>query len=470
MAPSPTGEYHVGHIRTLLYNYAFAKKYNGQFIIRIEDTDRQRFVKGATEKILQVIKDYGFDWDEGPEKGGKHGPYIQTERLDIYKKYADKLIEKGFAYYCFCSEERLIEMRKIQKINSELPKYDRKCLQLSKEQVKKRLETGEEYVVRMKIPDNEVIVWADFIRGKISVLGKDIDDQVLIKSDGIPTYHFAVVVDDHLMEISHVMRGQDWIPSTPKQVLLYRFFGWETPVFVHLTDLMDPDRKGKMSKRYGSVFAKNFLDEGYLPEALLNFLMLLGWNPGDEREFFSLNEFIKEFSLERLHKKAPAFDKKKLDYFNKHYIQKKNDKELTKLLKVFLPKIDDNILLYLAPLLRERITKLSDVVELTRFLFEEVEYEKEMLLQRGATKKLVIEMMDKTIKLLEEMEKWDDVKNFQKKLLDLIKRNDWNTGQFFMVFRVALSGQKITPPIVECLSVLGKDKTIERLKKAIGIL
>ena len=196
MAPSPTGEYHVGHIRTLLYNYAFVRKHNGQFIIRIEDTDRKRFVKDAEEKILQVIKDYGFDWDEGPEKGGPYGPYVQTKRLDIYKKYADELIEKGHAYYCFCSEKRLAEMRKIQKINGKLPKYDRKCLQLSNQQVKKKLEAGEEYVIRMKIPDNEVIVWTDFIRGKISVPSKDIDDQVLIKSDGIPTYHFAVVIHD----------------------------------------------------------------------------------------------------------------------------------------------------------------------------------------------------------------------------------------------------------------------------------
>ena len=241
------------------------------------------------------------------------------------------------------------------------------------------------------------------------------------------------------MKISHVMRGQDWIPSTPKQILLYRFFGWEAPVLIHLTDIMDPNRKGKMSKRYGSVFAQSFLDEGYLPEALLNFLMLLGWNPGDEREFFSLDEFIHEFSLERLHKKAPAFDRKKLNHFNRHYIQKKSDKELAKLLRTFLPKVDDKILLYLAPLLKERITKLSDVVELTKFLFEEVEYEKEMLLQRGATKELVIEMMNKARSVILDVRDEKNVKKIQERLLDLIKKNNWNTGQFFMIFRVALS-------------------------------
>jgi len=470
MAPSPTGEYQIGNMRTLLYNYAFARKNKGQFIIRIEDTDRKRLVAGAQERMFEVIRDYGFDWDEGPKKGGKYGPYIQTERLGIYKKYTDQLIKNGFAYCCFCSEERLDEMRKSQKADGKLPKYDRKCLQLSKSEVEKRLKAGEKYVIRMKVPDNEVIVWTDFIRGKISVPSKDIDDQVLIKSDGIPTYHFAVVIDDHLMEISHIMRGQAWIPSTPKQVILYKCFGWNIPVFAHLTDLMDPERRGKISKRHGSWSARNFLNDGYLPEALLNFLMLLGWNPGDEREFFSLDEFIEEFSLERLHKKAPAFDRKKLDYFNKHYIQKKSDKELAKLLKTFLPKVDDEILLYLAPLLKERITRLSDAVELTKFLFEEIKYDKEMLLQRGATKELVTEMMDKTTELLKETKNWDDVVNIQNKLLELIKKNNWNTGQYFMVFRVALSGQKITPPIVECLPILGRDKTIKRLERAVNTL
>ena len=251
MAPSPTGEYHIGHIRTLLYNYAFAKKNNGDFIIRIEDTDQKRLVDGAREKILEVIKDYGFDWDEGPDKGGPYAPYTQTKRLDIYKKYAQQLIDSDHAYYCFCSEDRLSQMREKQKKTGKLPKYDRHCLSLSQSEIKKKIANGEKYVIRMKIPDDRTVVWEDLIRGKIKVSSQDIDDQILIKSDGIPTYHFAVVVDDHLMKISHVMRGQGWIPSTPKQILLYEFFRWKAPVFVHLTDLMDPDRKGKMSKRHG---------------------------------------------------------------------------------------------------------------------------------------------------------------------------------------------------------------------------
>ncbi|RLC35494.1 glutamate--tRNA ligase [Candidatus Shapirobacteria bacterium] len=469
MAPSPTGEYHIGHIRTLLYNYAFAKKHKGSFIIRIEDTDQKRLVKGAKDKILKVIKDYGFDWDEGPKKGGPYGPYIQTQRLDIYKKYAQQLIDEGKAYYCFCSSKRLDKMRQEQKKRGELPKYDRRCLSLSKEEIEKKIRNGESYVIRMKIPDNRIIEWEDVIRGKIKVPSKDIDDQVLIKSDGIPTYHFAVVIDDHLMKISHIMRGQSWIPSAPKQALLYEFFGWQAPVFVHLTVLMDPDGKGKMSKRHGSVFAKSFLDEGYLAEALLNFLMLLGWNPGTNQEFFSLDEFIKIFSLEKLHKSPATFDRKKLNYFNKHYIQEKSNEDLAKLLKKFLPQVSLKILIELSPLVKERITKLSEVVELTKFLFKPIDYPVEMLLQRGADKKLVKEMMSGAIEVLVNLTEWGETKITQEKLLKLIKDNGWNVGQFFMIFRVALSGQKITPPIIDCLKILGKEKCLKRLKKATEI-
>jgi len=465
IAPSPTGEYHIGHLRTCLYDYALAKKYNGQFIIRIEDTDQKRHVEGAEEKIFKVIKDYGINWDEGPDVGGPYAPYTQTERLEIYQKYIKELLDKGFAYYCFCTEERLVEMREIQKATKQIPRYDQHCLHLSKEEIQKNLDNKVPYVIRMVIPKNETIVFEDIIRGKIKFNTNEIDDQVLVKSNGIPTYHFAVVVDDHLMNITHIFRGEEWITSTPKQILLYRYFGWELPKFAHLTVLLDPSGHGKMSKRKGSVFARSFLEDGYLPEAMLNFLMLLGWNPGDNQEFFTLDQFVEAFSLEHLHKKSPIFDRKKLDYFNGYYLRQKTDQELAILFKKFLLQASDEQIKILVPVLKERIVKLSDLVVQTKFLFENVEYDKELLLKKGTDAKLAIEMLNKSKEIISS--NFDDL---SVKIMDLIKINNWNIGEFFMVFRVAICGTVFTPPVVECLPALGQEKTLEKLDLAISKL
>ncbi len=461
IAPSPTGEYHIGHLRTCLYDYALAKKNNGQFVIRIEDTDQKRLVPGAQERILQDIKDYGLSWDEGPDIGGPYGPYIQTQRLNIYQKYIKELLDKGLAYYCFCTEERLSEMRQVQKAAHQIPKYDRHCLHLSKEEIENKLKNGEPYVIRMRVPDSQVITFNDAVRGKISINTKDMDDQVLIKSDGIPTYHFAVVIDDHLMNISHIFRGEEWITSTPKQILLYQFFNWEIPTFAHLTVLMDPSGQGKMSKRRGSVSARSFLDDGYLPEALLNFLMLLGWNPGDNRELFTLDEFVQEFSLERLHKKSPLFDRKKLDYFNALYIRQKSDEELFPYFKKFLPQATDEQIKILIPVLKERLVKFSDLPETTKFLFTDIDYPVELLLKKGTDPKLAAEMLSQSIKLL------SDFTDLNPRILNLIKENSWNTGEFFMLFRVAICGSAFTPPVVDCLPALGQEGAIRKLKLAL---
>jgi len=469
MAPSPTGEYHIGHIRTLLYNYAFAKKNNGQFIIRIEDTDQKRLVAGAQQRILDVIKDYGLSWDEGPDIGGPYTPYVQTQRLDIYKKYIQELLENNRAYYCFCSSERLIEVRETQKALKKVPKYDRHCLNLTKEEVEEKLKQGTPYVIRMKVPDNEVIVFNDVIRGEVKINTNEIDDQVLIKSDGIPTYHFAVVIDDRLMNITHVIRGDEWISSAPKQVLLYRYFNWELPFFAHLPVFLDPSGKGKMSKRHGSVSARSFLDDGYLPEALLNFLMLLGWNPGDNREFFTLDEFIVEFSLDHLHKKQPIFDRKKLDYFNGYYIRKKSNEELFVLFKKYLPQADSKTITALIPILKERIVKLIDLTEQTKFLFEDVQYEPGLLLQKNITNDLAKAMLNQAKSLLAQIDTFD-FSVLQEKIMDMIKTNNWNTGQFFMVFRVAICGVIFTPPVVDCLPILGKESTLRKLDIALAKL
>ncbi|MEI8067507.1 MAG: glutamate--tRNA ligase [Candidatus Shapirobacteria bacterium] len=467
IAPSPTGELHIGTLRTILYDYALAKQNNGQFILRIEDTDQKRYVEGSEKRLLEVIKDYGLNWDEGPEVGGPYAPYVQTERLDIYKKYIQELLDKGFAYYCFCTQERLDELRENQKAAKQVPKYDQHCLNLSKEEIKKNLDNKVPYTIRMVIPKNETIVFEDIIRGKIKFNSNEIDDQVLIKSNGIPTYHFAAVVDDHLMKISHVFRGEEWLTSTPKHLLLYRYFNWEAPLFAHLTVLLDPDGKGKMSKRSGATHAKSFLDDGYLPEAVLNFLMLLGWNPGDDQEFFTLNEFVKAFSLEHLHKKSPAFDRKKLDYFNGYYLRQKSDQDLALLFKKFLPQATDEQIKTLVPVLKERIVKLSDLESQTKFIFEDINYEKSLLLgykDQILNTELVVDMLSKTKNL------FSDFTNLQERLLDLIKENNWNMGEFFMVLRVAICGSKFTPPVVDCLPALGKEKTINKLDIAISKL
>jgi len=330
IAPSPTGEFHIGSMRTLLYNYAFAKKNGGRLVLRVEDTDRERFVEGSLERALQVIKDFGLNWDEGPEVGGPCSPYFQSQRLKLYKKYAAQLIEQENAYYCFCTKERLDQMRKLQQ-EAHLPvtKYDGFCLKLTPEQVKDNLEKNLPYVIRLKVPQDRILVFNDIILGRIEFPTGDVEDQILLKSDGFPTYHLAVVVDDHLMEITHILRGSEWLASVPKHMLIYEYLGWEMPATGHLPNLKEVGAGRKMSKRVGDVAAAEFLKNGYLPEALLNFIMLLGWNPGTEREIFSLDEFIKAFSLERIHKSdLVAFDREKLLWFNGYYIRQLSGEEL----------------------------------------------------------------------------------------------------------------------------------------------
>jgi glutamyl-tRNA synthetase len=464
MAPSPTGDLHIGSLRTALYAFAYAKKNHGQFIVRIEDTDQKRLVAGAADRTLQIFKDFHLNYDEGPDIGGSYGPYIQTERLGIYQKHIKDLLTKSLAYPCFCTEERLAEMRNRQKAAKKIPKYDRRCLSLSPAEVQQKITDGEKYVIRLKVPDNETIIFNDLIRGEIKFNSNDIDDQVLIKSNGIPTYHFAVVIDDHLMNISHVIRGEEWISSTPKQIILYKYFGWKTPEFCHLTVLLDPTHSGKMSKRFGSVFARQFLEAGYLPEAMLNFLMLLGWNPGTDREVFSLDDFVSEFSLRHLHVKQPIFDRKKLDYFNGLYIRRLNEIQLFSYFKKFLPQATDQQLKILVPILKDRIVKFGDLPAILKFLFEDIDYDSSVLLQRGATKELVTDMLSQTKKILTN---FSDIQN---KLTNLISQNSWNVGQFFMVFRVVICGATSTPPVVECLPALGKENTLRKLNLALSKL
>ncbi len=459
MAPSPTGEYHIGHIRTVLYNYAFAKKMGGSFIIRIEDTDRTRYVEGAVERILQVIKDYGLSWDEGPDRPGPFGPYTQSERLEIYKKYSDELIQKGNAYYCFCTEERLTAMREEQKAHGVAStKYDRQCLSLSADEVKKNLANNVPHVVRLRIPDNRIISFNDVVFGKISVHTKELDDQILIKSDGFPTYHFAVVVDDHLMEITHVMRGNDWLPSTPKHVLLYEAFGWEMPIHIHLPNLKELGGTKKLSKRFGAVFAREFLDEGYLPEALLNFLMFLGWNPGGEKEIFSLEEFISAFDINKIHKTdLVAFDRTKLAWINGQYMRDLPLEKIVDYLAKYKPNgVSDQKFSSIVELSRDRVKKLADFESFTQFF-----YQKPLVDKTIATPK-VIEHLKAAISALSSMEKFTN-ETVTEKMMETVTINNFKTGEYFMDLRVAVAGSKISPPINESMVILGKEESIKRI-------
>ena len=340
-APSPTGFLHVGGLRTALYNYLFAKHNGGKCILRIEDTDRTRLVENAQENLIRSLRWAGIEFDESPEVGGDFGPYIQSERFDLYKKYGMQLVENGSAYYAFDTAEELDAMRERQQKAGIAPKYDRTVMRneftLGKDNTQKLIADGAAYCIRLKVPHNEEIHFTDLIRGPVSVIGRDVDDQILLKSDGFPTYHLANVVDDHLMAISHVIRGEEWLPSTPKHVLLYRAFGWECPLFAHLPLLLNKD-KTKLSKRQGSVAVEDFIEKGYFKEAFVNFIALLGWNPTSDREIFDFQELINAFSLEKVNKSGAVFDTQKLDWMNKQYLKTLPVPYLVELLKPELVK------------------------------------------------------------------------------------------------------------------------------------
>lgn len=479
MAPSPTGEFHIGGMRTLMYNWAFARNLGGKFILRIEDTDQERYVEGAVDRMLSVIKKYGFDWDEGLQVGGKFGPYVQSERLDIYKKHALELVEKGKAYYCFCTEDRLEKLREEQrKQKKPVTKYDRLCLNLDKEEIEKNLKEGKQYVIRMRIPDDEIIDVEDLILGKMSFPSNDIDDQVLLKSDGFPTYHLGVVVDDHLMEITHILRGREWLASTPKHVLLYRAFGWKEPLFAHLPVLREVDSTRKMSKRLGDVDAASFLKAGYLPEALDNFMMFLGWNPGTEKELYSLDEFIKDFSIEKIQKsEMSAFDRQKLSWFNGLYIRnlplEKLFEKIENWHKEFNVKMESGKFgkvfdLKVLSLVQERLKTLDEFNDITSYFYNKPDVTSEKLSEFS-------ENLDKSKDIiknyLSEYEQISD-EDWKKDYLDKVSHEkllEWNykPKDAFMTLRYAVCGSEFTPPLFDVFNLIGKKETIERLKSVL---
>jgi glutamyl-tRNA synthetase len=476
MAPSPTGEFHIGGLRTLLYDYALAKKSGGKFVLRIEDTDQSRYVEGSVERMMQVIKDYGLSWDEGPEVGGPYEPYYQSQRLEIYKKYALELVEKGKAYYCFCDEERLKNLREEQNSKGLVSKYDKFCLNLSGEEVEKKLSEGTPHVIRLDVPVGETIQFRDEILGDLSFPSDDIDDQVLIKSDGFPTYHLAVVVDDHLMEITHVLRGREWLPSTPKHVLLYKYLGWEMPKFVHLPLLRESDSTKKLSKRSGSVDASEFLKEGYLPEAVLNFLMFLGWNPGTEREIYSLEDFVKDFSIENIQtSEMAAFDRKKLSWFNGMYIRNIDPEELWSRIENWHKKYSKELEikgfsheynLKILEMIRERMKALSEFNDLSSYFYKKPKIDKSAVEKFSGNKDRAKEIIHNYLKTYEDIssENWN-IDYLDKISHDKLEEFSYKPKEAFMTIRYVVSGREFTPPLFDVLGVLGKKETIDRMKK-----
>jgi nondiscriminating glutamyl-tRNA synthetase len=464
-APSPTGYLHVGGHRTALYNYLFARKHGGRFILRIEDTDQSRYVDGAVENLVKSLRAMGLDWDAGPDKDDEKGPYFQSQRREIYNKEITRLLGSGKAYRCFCSADRLEKLRKKQIAEGKAPGYDGLCRRLDPEESEKRADS-EPYVIRMKVPEEGSMKFYDVIRGNVTVEYDRIDDQVLIKSDGFPTYHLANVVDDHYMEVSHVIRGEEWLPSLPKHLLLYESLGWNSPVFAHLPLLLNPD-KSKLSKRQGDVAVEGYLAKGYLPDALNNFLALLGWNPGDDREIFSMDELIALFSLERVNKAGAVFNTEKLDWMNQQYIQAMEDMAYLKearqwLNSVILNERGDAALLTV----KSGLTRFDELPEkLGPFVSEPIlpEDGQGAEMMAAETTQTVLKMLKEKVKE-QPLEKPAD-------FFPLMKSIQKETGikgkNLWMPVRIALTGEMHGPELGAIVYYIGREAILHRLETAL---
>ncbi|MGL5652606.1 MAG: glutamate--tRNA ligase [Paraclostridium sp.] len=479
-APSPTGFVHIGSLRTALYNYLFAKRMGGEYILRVEDTDRTRIVDGAIENMLEAMSWAGVNHTEGVmldenknvTQVGPYGPYIQSERLDIYKGYIQELLDSGKAYYCFCSKERLDKVREQQKEAGETPKYDGHCRNLSKEEVEAKLAAGEEHVIRLKLPENHVIKFTDLVRGETEFNTDELDDQVLIKTDGFPTYHFAVVVDDHMMKITHVIRGEEWISSTPKHVYLYEAFGWEAPTFVHLPNILNKEKK-KLSKRHGDVAVEDFKRKGYLPEGLVNYVALVGWSPEDNQELFTMKELEEHFSVERVSKSGGVFDTDKLNWVNQHYIKDASDEYITDLAIPFLIEAgyiteEDardryDFVKSMVSVVKEKLQYVKEVTDHVNIFFgNKVELETE-----ECQEFLKLEHMPTLINALEEkINAADEIsEEFFKAMLKEIQKEHGIKGKnLFMGTRIVLTGQMHGPDLPKAADVIGKQTCLNRIK------
>ena len=481
-APSPTGRFHIGSARTALYDFLLARQSEGQFILRIEDTDRNRFDPQAEKEYYEALRWLGLKWDEGPDIGGPYSPYRQSERTEIYRQLTEELIAGGQAYYCFCTPERLTQVRQIQQKRKEPTRYDGLCRRLSPEEAQERALGGESHVVRFKTPQEGQTIAVDFLRGPITVDNHTIDDYILVKSSGMPVYHLAAMADDHLMKITHVLRGSEWLPTFPLHVLIYEAFGWEQPIWIHLSVLLNPSGKGKLSKRSTvdpksgakAVFVNDLREMGYLPQAVINWISLMGWSYDDHSEFFPMDDLIGNFSIEKLSPSPAAVNFSKLDHFNGLYIRSLSTDELAEQLLPFFTKaeIDADLteIKVLVPLIQERIRTLDEAVDMAGFFFQpDVHPEpselvgKKMSAQESAR---AAERAHQVIQALSESE----FEQLEGVLRDLADELGIKAGQLFGILRVAVTGQKVSPPLIESMVIIGKKIVLARIERAAEIL
>lgn len=470
-APSPTGYMHIGNLRTALYEYLIAKSSNGKFILRIEDTDQKRYVEGAIDVIYNTLKLAGLEHDEGPDIGGDYGPYVQSERKSIYLEYAKKLVDLGAAYYCFCTKERLTDLKKEQEASGLSFEYDRHCLKLNSEEIKKRIDNGEPYVIRQKMPDTGYTSFDDAVYGTITVENSTLDDQILLKSDGLPTYNFANVVDDHLMKITHVVRGCEYLSSSPKYNLLYNAFGWEIPTYVHLP-LITKEGGQKLSKRAGDASFEDLVSMGYLISAIVNYVALLGWSPGGTQEIFTLDQLIEAFDIKGISKSPAVFDMKKLDWMNGEHIRRLSLEEFHEMAKPYYEKVVLNPeidLMKLSKLLQVRTEVLTTIPDTVDFFEKLPEYDLSIYVHKKmkTNEENSLEYLKKALPVLEGTTDWNE-QSIYNSLMSLVQEMGIKNGQMLWPVRIALSGKSVTPGgAIEIADILGKKESIRRIEAGI---
>jgi len=481
-APSPTGRMHLGSGRTALYNYLLRNKLGGTFILRIEDTDQKRYVASAEQELIEGLRWMGIQWDEGPDIGGPHGPYRQSERKAIYQRYAQQLIEQGDAYYCFCTPERLDQVRQAQMKNKENPRYDSACRDLDPAEAHARAAAGERHVIRFKTPREGSITVKDHLRGEMTFENRNIDDYVLVKSDGLALYHLAAMVDDYLMGITHVIRGSEWLPSLPLHAHILRAFGFPEPVFIHLSVFLKPSGKGKMSKRESadlmkdgySIFVTDLQEMGYLPEAVVNWVALMGWSFDGQTEFFTMQDLKEKFDIDHLNPAPAAINFTKLDHFNGLHIRSLDDADLAQRIKPFLVKAgfapDDATLLKVAPLIRERTATLDEVVDMAGFYFKaNVSPEPQDLVAKGLSAAQSAEAAERSLELLRGLPSLAH-EVAEPAMRGLIEELGFSAGQVFGIIRVAVTGQRVSPPLFESMEIIGREVSLARLANAVKTL
>ncbi len=481
-APSPTGHMHLGSARTALYDYLLAQQTGGQFILRIEDTDRKRYVPGAEQELMDGIRWLGMEWDEGPDKGGPYGPYRQSERKEIYHDYGHKLVELGKAYYCFCTPQRLEQIHQEQIKRKETPHYDGTCRDLDPAEAERRIAAGEPHVLRFKTPKEGSTTVHDELRGDIIIDNRTLDDSILIKSDGWALYHLAATVDDHLMKITHVIRGSEWLPTFPLHAMIHRAYGWEEPKWVHLSVFLKPSGKGKMSKREKadlmkdgySIFVGDLEDLGYVPEGVVNWVALMGWSYDDRTEFFNMADLVEKFSLKKLNPSPAAINFSKLDHFNGLQIRALSIPDLAGRIRPFLEKagynVDEARLLKIAPIVQERLTTLGDVVDMAGFFFkEDIQLVPDRMVINGLNPEQSAEIARRSAKVLSSLPSFAP-EVAEPPMRALVEELGLSAGQVFGQVREAITGQRVSPPLFETMEIIGKETVIARLEQAVEIL